>query len=408
MTLFSDGFSHYLGYGATDQQTLRDLAGKYDGLVVPGTIAAYQRQGTGGFVLSLSATQASPPYVIDSRFPLFQQQLRDPKQSHYALAEIFGYPDLVDTKGVPKPTDFVHDTLADMAETWVNFNDAYHRTESSAFAKYAKRLDEPLQIDRAKRPERVLAPYFMADGRHDPWWDLCDVLWAATRTAAGERATRVVAAKGVEAFSDLLSGMRNAQIVIWVSHLDETTTGYRDLRSYAQTLENASERGIEPFALYGGFFHVLMRKYGLTGHSHGVGFGEYRTWQELPQSGPPPARYYLRRAHRFVPQDLANQLALQDPSLTECPCAECRDRLPLEMSYHQLMRHSVAARAEEIARWKDVAKSSVAELLRGEHEALERQIRRPRIAPPVQRTALRYIEQLETWADAFDPPSPAI
>src|SRR5438067_1190570 len=102
-----DAFAHYLSYGATDQQTLRDLAGSYDGLVVPGTIAAYQRQGTGGFVLSLSATAAAPPYVIDPRFPLFQQRLQAPKQSHFALASLFGdYPDLIDIDNAPLPTDF--------------------------------------------------------------------------------------------------------------------------------------------------------------------------------------------------------------------------------------------------------------------------------------------------------------
>ena len=53
-------FSHYLAYLATDQETYRDLRGQYDGLLVPGTIAAWQRQGTGGFVLSLSAAAGSP------------------------------------------------------------------------------------------------------------------------------------------------------------------------------------------------------------------------------------------------------------------------------------------------------------------------------------------------------------
>src|SRR5207245_1020479 len=90
-----DSYSHYLAYGATDQETFRALRGAYTGVLVPGTIAAWQRQGTGGFVLALSATEQAPPYVIDPRFPLFQQPLKDPKASHEALADLLGDPDLI-------------------------------------------------------------------------------------------------------------------------------------------------------------------------------------------------------------------------------------------------------------------------------------------------------------------------
>src|SRR2546430_165765 len=89
-----DSFAHYLSYGATDQQTARELTGFYDGLLVPGTVAAFQADGTRGFVLTLSALRRTR-YVIDPRFPLFQQRLGAPKKSHESLALLFGVPDLV-------------------------------------------------------------------------------------------------------------------------------------------------------------------------------------------------------------------------------------------------------------------------------------------------------------------------
>src|SRR6266511_1278969 len=114
-------FSHYLSYGATDQQTVRDLTGAYNGLVVPGTVAAFQRQGTGGFVLALSATQAAAKYVIDPRFPLFQQPLSQPKKSHFALADLLGVPELVSITH-PDPSDFVPERINTIARNWVRFN----------------------------------------------------------------------------------------------------------------------------------------------------------------------------------------------------------------------------------------------------------------------------------------------
>jgi hypothetical protein len=406
MSLF-ETFSHYLSYGATDQQTLRDLSGSYDGVVVPGTMAAYQRQGTGGFVLALSASDAAPPYVIDPRFPLFQQRLQDPKRSHRALADVFGFPDLVVTGDTPRPGDFGHAELREMAQNWVRFNDTYQQ-DTGSFDKYARRLREQIPITgSAQPPERVIAPYFMADGPEDPWWELSTVLWEATKDAAGERAVRVVAAKSVPAFDKLIDATTEAELVIWVSHLDELTSGYRELRQYAQSLARASARGTRLFALYGGFYHVLMAKFGLCGLSHGIGFGESRTWEELPQSGPPPARYYLRRAHRYVIQDLANSLALADPVLTECPCTDCREHLPLELSYHGLMRHSVAARAEEIRIWADVERDSVAAVLRSEFDSLDKRILTAPLADPLKRTARGALDHLTAWANAFDPPDAA-
>jgi hypothetical protein len=72
-----DLFSHYVSYGATDQETIRELTGAIDGrwcVLVPATVAAFQQQGTGGFILTLSATAEAPNYVIDPRFPLFQHR----------------------------------------------------------------------------------------------------------------------------------------------------------------------------------------------------------------------------------------------------------------------------------------------------------------------------------------------
>src|SRR5216117_1046434 len=144
-----EAFSHYLAYGATDQQTARELAGFYDGLLVPGTIAAFQREGTGGFVLTLSATEASPQYVIDPRFPLFQQRLTSPKKSHHALAEWLEDPRLVQEEAKPQPADFPPDRTESLAHRWIDINRGYAAATRQKFDKYDKRLGEPVQPELA-------------------------------------------------------------------------------------------------------------------------------------------------------------------------------------------------------------------------------------------------------------------
>ena len=152
--MFEASFEHYLTYGATDQRTVRELQDSFTGLMVPGTVAAFQREGTGGFVLTLSATQAATPYVIDPRFPLFQKQLAEPKQSHLELASVFGDPSLVCPDRDPEPGDFTHERVDLIARSWVEFNQGYQTAANAKFDKYANRLNEPV-ITRASQVSAV-------------------------------------------------------------------------------------------------------------------------------------------------------------------------------------------------------------------------------------------------------------
>jgi hypothetical protein len=397
-------FSHYLAYGATDQETLRELRDMYSGILVPATIAAFQRQGTGGFVLSLSATEESPPYMIDSRFPLFQQRLEKPKKSHTALAELLDDPQLVVTDHEPAPVEFPDDRIDGIARHWVTFNLGYGQKESANFDKYAKRLGKDVRPEEAKAPEAILAPYFACRDSKDPWWERSIHFFESTKQRAGEvKCLRVVCALTGFGLDDLLGTINEpAQVVIWVSDLDEHNTTSDELLSYRKAVENAAGRGHDLFALYGGFFSVLLGIAGLKGASHGIGFSEHRSWRELPQSGAPPARYYLRRLHRYVVQDLAQVLYEIDPAITECSCPHCNGRPPIALDYHELMKHSVWCRDEEIQVWYGTDLKAAAEILRNEYEGLTQQITKARLVPRIRGRALDALLHLPEWAAALE------
>lgn len=400
-----DPFSHYLAYGATDQETFRELRDTYSGILVPATIAAFQKQGTGGFVLSLSATDESPPYMIDSRFPLFQQALESPRKSHAALADLLGDSGLLVTDHEPTPGEFPDDRIAAIAKNWVAFNSGYGRDARANFDKYAKRLGQDVRPEQAQQPEAILAPYFACSGSSDPWWDRSKSFFEETKAETnGTPCLRVVCAVSGEALDNLLLDIAPSErLVIWVSDLDEHNTTWAELFAYRRAVERAVERGHEPFALYGGFFSVLLGTAGLRGASHGVGFSEHRSWRELPESGAPPARYYLRRAHRYVAQDLAQVLYSLSPDLTTCPCPHCDQRPPIALDYHELMKHSVWCRDEEIETWYEMDFATAAEVLRDEHEALTIQINgAEELAPRIRARALAALVHLPEWIRALE------
>lgn len=364
--MFGPGFAHYLSYGATDQDTVLQLAGTYTGLLVPGTVAAFQREGTGGFVLTLSATPVSPEYVIDPRFPLFQQALPKAKKSHEALAASVGASELVRTDE-PQPEDFTDELIDTIASGWAEFNGSYRSSASGKFAKYAKRLGQPVDQTSAKAPAYVLAPYFTASTKSDPWWSVSKRLFTATASKVSDiPCIRVVAAEKVGALGDLLSDVKDDRVAIWVSGLDELKATSLELRHYADTINRASAAGIKTFALYGGFYSVLMMNVGLGGSSHGIGYGEYRNWIELPTSGPPPKRYYLPQLHRYVQPDEAMRLFVADPRLAQCMCEECNGDPPLGLDYHAMMRHSVRCRAAEIRDWAGLTRVEMADRISAE------------------------------------------
>jgi hypothetical protein len=396
-------FEHYLSYGSTDQQTVRDLAPEFDGLVVPGTIAAFQAEGTKGFVLSLSA-RSSDPYMIDSRFPLFQNQLRSPKKSHLMLADVFGTPELVRSERLPTPADFTTDLVDTIAQRWIEFNIGFDDVKLKTFDKYAARLNEPVLPENRQKPAAILPPYTMVGDRSDGWGGVSDRLWDASVSFATSKGIdvplrRVIAATTATVWDQLASGADYEDVVAWISDLEEfRPESEPELMAYGDAIRNASKRGQRVFALYGGFFSVLLARYGLAGSSHGIGFGEHRDYIELPSSGAPPARYYVPRLHKYIPVDVAQLLWLQFPTLVACECEECSGTAPASLDYHALMRHSVRARNREIATWAPMPTAEAVLLLQNDFREFRDAISRLVAPQNVAKRAEDMYRHLPMWA----------
>ncbi|WP_314647062.1 hypothetical protein [uncultured Microbacterium sp.] len=401
-----DAFSHFLAFGISDQRTLRELTHEYDGMIVPGTIAAYQADPTRGFVLSLSASEKLP-YAIDSRFPLFQSHLPSPKPSHLLLADILGLEADGSGRWLTEAT-LSDESLAAIAARWIDFNTKFLGDQPSQFEKYAKRLKRPLPHTEAHGPRWIFPPYFMKDEQFPHALDLSQRLWehsvqAASARNVTPRLRRVVAVKDP---ADLVPGAIQSgqdEVVIWVSDLDEMKPeNYQRLAAYASAIKTLRANDVTPFALYGGYFAVMLRSLGLAGASHGVGFSESRDHVELKTSGAAPARFYVSRLHRFISRDLAAELWRRRPSLIDCDYPGYVSRDPLDFDYHGLMQHSVHARQHEIHQSALRTTSDyVAELRQGRSSFLAELEALP-LPPTVMKRASDLTLPLSVWANALE------
>ncbi|GAB3241564.1 hypothetical protein [Mycolicibacterium hippocampi] len=398
-------FEHYLSYGSTDQLTARTLTDFYDGLLVPGTVAAFQADGTKGFVLTLSAAHQKP-YIIDPRFPLFQNRLSTPKKSHVSLATVLGDPSLVSEHSAPTADEFDDARCQVIARSWVEFNAGYTTVSSKHFAKYAKRLGREIAPTNSQVPRLILAPYVMSSGIDDGWWDVSERLYAHTIAAAQAIPTdigvfRVVAAKSTAALEQLLTQPAASEpgVFIWVDNLHELESSVEDLVRYGRAIRGAKERGLGTWALYGGYFSVVMGQFGLAGSSHGIGYGESRQWKELPSSGPPPARFYLPRVHRYVATDLAEFLWNEAPELVN---SAVYSGSPAALDYHDLMAHSVRCRQTEINDCDGLSPAVIAQRLRQTNREFSEALNTLSIPSALRRKAIDAHIHLPQWADAID------
>ena len=55
-----------------------------------------------------------------------------------------------------------------------------------------------------------------------------------------------------------------------------------------------------------------------------------------------------------------------DRALAGCDCGQCGDRAPIELEYHDLMKHSVECRAAEISEYGDLALDEILLVLESE------------------------------------------
>jgi hypothetical protein len=400
--VFED-FSHFLAYGSTDQETLRELSHDYQGVLVPGTIAAYQAEGTKGFILSLSAA-VQKPYAIDPRTPLFQYRNSHPKQSHLALARVLGIDDLLRLHGEVPLREWSEARCEEVADRWVRFNTAYTEIAPKQFDKYARRLGRPLSVSSARLPSWVLAPYLM-DGRDLECASVNDRLWAATSVAAaqvGARARRVFANRDAAAMSRAALQSELEEVLVWIDDLDETAPENSSrLSEYALAVQQLAEAGKSPFALYGGYFAIALRSVGLRGVSHGIGFSEHRNHVELRSSGGAPARFYVQRIHRYLPVEIASELWRQAPTLVDSYFDGYESRDPGEYTYHELMKLSVRARSDEAERIVGLGPAAVRAALQRDLREYVAELEDVTLSSPVERRVRSALSHLPSWIAAL-------
>jgi hypothetical protein len=338
-----------LAFGQADQAVFRETKGEIGWLQVPGTIATYFREATGGFVLSLEC-----PYVLDPRTPMLQFGIpaTEVRASHKSLAAEYGAEFLkrVEANSGP-PTD---DEWVDGSKAIAMFQRDYVTTSAAKVAKYAKLLGKPATTP--SQAKFILPAYLMVDG-HDARWALSVAMLEAARGVVPDRPFAAVAAlrSANGQFPDFaamrlmladLAAQHVEDAFMWLNDFDDREAAPEVLAQLQIALSEAAVPRL--YNMYGSFISSAIG--GFAAVASGVGYSEKRAADVLYKTGAAPARYYHPHLHSFMNQEVAALFAEAAGGALACKCAVCANTTPGELSslsHANLLIHFVHARVGE-------------------------------------------------------------
>ena len=394
--MFNTKLGHFLTYHHVTQKFFRDHRDKFDGLVIPLSVATVFQQCTGGFVLTLRK-----PYAVDPRTPIFQAEFKRNKirNAHLEMAAVHGpaVESIVEKRPL-EPKDFTQVVTDNVANRVLRFQKDFSKNSAEKVDKYADLLGED-QDKTYAGPEFLIPPYFRSGSHKDPWYAVSlDLAKAAVKHKEKHKLAPVLhlttdfPERDFAAILEDYSEKSFDGLIIFFNNLKEYEQPSKILSKYAELVSTLREKPL--FGLFGGYFTLLLRKIGLPTFSNAVGYGEYRD-SGYHAGGQAVRRYYVPALHRyFVDNQAQTLLDIVKEKWLRCTCKVCRGQPKItDLSSQQLLEHFLNARMAEI---EEAGQNTLKELT----TRLETTLQRLSGHGPI---ILEYRRHLREWTAALAP-----
>lgn len=355
---------HYLTYQHNVQRFFREHSEKYDGVIVPLSIATAFPSGTYGFVHALCSRHPDIQYAIDPRNALFQKQWdrANVRPPHEKMASVLGEP--YTTKGLSEAviaSDFDdEDVLKESVRLCIEFQKQFRmRSEDKRKLKKYKKLLGLESLVPLKKPQHLVPPYHQFANFADPWYE---VSLRSTQASVDHRdgipLRPVLHFTQWEGLGDwkscfsALAGLGIGNVWYYPNNFKEHEASSEELAAYRDAVESAVRMRLQPFSLFGGYFAALMSYYGLLGFGNGIGYGEWRD-SGYHRGGTAITRIYLLKLHRYVDAPTAQNLIDRDPDYFGCDSeivagyVEAGESV-VDMSLQESLDHFMECRRQEL------------------------------------------------------------
>ena len=266
-----------------------------------------------------------------------KRTVRDFKRSYKALAKQLGAPlsQAVTGSAAVTPASFADDSLRE------SFCSQVVRYQLARMTEELEK-DEELKnyVHDVPRPAAVFAPYFYVEPTHTGEWLEANLSLMTTAAKINTEVpvhgilcadlSHLTDQTTARRLIDALPGTGIKGIWLWFSGLFEDTVEADALKAYRDLVEALASR-LEVHAMHGGLFSLLLSKHGMSGVSHGTGYGEQKDVVPVVGQSMPMVRYYLPPLARRlgVPQiertfDALGIRTPEDFYAKVCNCSVCK------------------------------------------------------------------------------------
>lgn len=223
------------------------------------------------------------------------------------------------------------DFMKKIAKNAIDFQKGFIPPGQMKLPKDVEELMEPEELEPLYKEGRIFAlvpPYFYIPDIKSKWYmislklaeisqklkdsyKLCPVLCISKELIADQKAAEKI-----------IGDYNNFErIVFWVSKFNEFYEPEDNLKAMINFVSLLNEK-LKVYSAYGGYFFVLLSKFGLEGFSQGMCYAESKDVDKLPSLTTPPIRYYVPCLHRKVIIDDARSYYGSHPKEL-CNCTVC-------------------------------------------------------------------------------------
>lgn len=335
--------SHIIRLGTHAEKDYFNLARAwYDEVMLNANLVEGTSASTAVFLQQLA--HHGKPYTIDPvtyPFALSPETISSSNKSgELRLKSTFRK--LKDAYQIPsfaKGDRITRDTLTtDAIDVFCNSVAEYQMTKvSGALADSAAFLEIEEDI-LTLPPQRILAPYFELSNSLD-WLEINLRLLETTSKTHPENSWGVVCLDGlaldnIELVQVVARAYRDIECngyMIWLTDFNEPSVTISQIKGFLELVNilSGSNRDRPVVNMYGGYFSMLLESVGLTGISHGLGYGERRALvPAVGGGGMPAAKYYLKAIHEEISmrelRQVANTISSTEEFMGEiCQCTIC-------------------------------------------------------------------------------------
>ena len=329
----------YIRFGVQKKKTfLKDIADIYDGIVLPGNILLYQYKATPSVIY-----MTRKDFFIDPMTYLFGEDFNKLKKDESSFKPSFkklivGHGLTPETVFNMMPERLIENLLNndDFSKKFLESVMAFQYENVEKAKVFIEKIDESLLDDPLPclRPQFLTLPYLMirtenykkifaitkkfisyANCSNYSNYPRC-ILLSFTKSSIKDDNIR-------NSFINLANDPSFTSVAIWINDFSEVKDAKSELiSSFIDLVKKIEDKKIH--ILHGGYFSLLLKHFGVSSVSHGIGYGESRIGiTSAKKGGPPPIRYYISELRRFYTLDKAEEILQAFPDFI-CSCPPCR------------------------------------------------------------------------------------